>query len=539
MSQWPEEPDTIESLLNYGRRGASRLVDESHELPPPTLVSALRRAWGLCLILLVIGAAAGYQEAAKKGVAATAQAAFLVQDPNNPSGTDDRYVNNQVEILLLPSVAQTTAATLSAHGLKITSDEIRQHLVVTPNPNNALITVSYTSPVPRTAQQVANAVVDSYRNLVTGQSQAAAQGQQAQLTKAIADVDKEIAAAKPGSALTNLQTTRLQLQSQLTQASAAAAGGQSNIIASSPATLPGLARQGNPPLYGAVGGIVGLLAGLAGSYFWLLRRRRFHGSRDPQLLLSVPLLSRLPHPDKSSRAPGQPDFVWTQGSEASEAAAIALASIAVQSCNANTVALTGATGGSSTTAIAVNLALIAAEQGQRVLVMDGDLRSGRLSEMLQPFRHRPASPSLAPHDLAGGLAESVVVLDGLELRALTRSGVGVPPPPSPSACRRLFAHLSEHYDLIIVDVPTLESASSTAMIAAADAVVLVVRDNASAQSVEQSQERIQLVDATLVGYIYSEHTDRRDSSRTSDIATSRYRAAPPATGAESEPTLST
>jgi Mrp family chromosome partitioning ATPase/capsular polysaccharide biosynthesis protein len=515
-------------------------VDETHELPPPTLLSALRRAWWLCLILLVIGAAAGYEDAAKKGTAATAQASILVQDPNNPSGTDDRYVNNQVQVLLLPSVSQATAATLSAHGLKITSDEIRQHLGVTPNPNNALITVNYTSPVPRTAQQVANAVVDSYRNLVSGLSQAAAQGQQAQLTNAIAEIDNEIAAAKPGTALTNLQTTRLQLQNQLTQASAAAAGGQSNIIASSPATLPGLARQGNPPLYGAVGGVVGLLAGLAGSYVWLLRRRRFHGSRDPELLLSVPLLSRLPRADKSSRGPGQPDFVWTQGSEASEAAAIALASIVIQSRNANTVALTGATGRSSTTVIAANLAFLAAEQGQRVLVMDGDLRNGQLSEILQPFRRRPAGPSIDPRDLTvAGLVESAVVLDGLELRTLTRSGAGVPPPPSPSACRRLFAHLSEHYDLVIIDVPDLESASSTAMIAAADAVVLVVRDNTSTQRVVQAQERIQLVDATLVGYIYSDQTDRRGGNTPSNLDANHYPAPPPVAGVESQPTLST
>jgi len=114
MSQGHVSSDSLESVLNPVQPEApSAFGRDSLKLPPPSLLSALRRHWRLNLLLISIFALTGYLFVGLKGRAANAQASILVQDPSNPSGTDDRYVKNQAKILALPSVAEKTAKGVS------------------------------------------------------------------------------------------------------------------------------------------------------------------------------------------------------------------------------------------------------------------------------------------------------------------------------------------------------------------------------------------------------------------------------------------
>jgi Mrp family chromosome partitioning ATPase len=519
VSQGRAGLDSLESALNLVPPEApTALSGNSGELPPPSLLSALRKHWRLNLLLIAIFALGGYLFGAFEGRAATATASFLVQDPSNPggSGTEDRYVRNQAKILALPSVSQATATAISSRGPQVTSSDIGRHLLIGTSPNDALITVSYTSKDPVLAQQVVNTIVLAYRDVVSGQAQVSAQQQQARLSKALQQIDQQIAATSSEVDRQSLQATRSQLQSRLAEALTTSVAGADNVVASAPAALPALTPQGSTSLYAVIGAVAGLLLGGALSYIWLLRRRPLVGSHEPGLLLSVPLLGQV------SRVAGSTDgralqapVVWPVSEPASRAVAMALTSIVVRSRNATTVAMVGANAGSGTTAIVVNLAVQAARQGQRVSMLDGDAGTGHLSAAVRSFGDKQAprsdeTPVLAVEFdeklvLASEIEESRLVLEGLPVHALVRKSLSAMPPPlSPPACRRLLARLGERYDLVLVDVPALGSAFSAAMVASADAVVLVVPANITSDSLQHVREQLQLVDASLVGYIFNE-----------------------------------
>ncbi len=504
MSQWPdpsEDLDPIPAAIPAGNT-VSNGVD-GPDLPPPTLVSALRH-YRLIALLAVIFAVAGYGYAYSKGNAATAQASIVVQDPNNPSGTDDRYVSNQVKIIGLPSTAQAASRSLQAQGISLPWQSVLTDLSIGSNPNDALISVSFTSGDAVTAQRGANAVVSAYEKSVNDQSQGFARQQQTRLTAALNKVNQQLVGAT-GTTLTNLQQTQAQLQSQLTQAIATATAASTNVIASSPATLPTVGHSGNRIMYTIVGLVVGALLGLAISYIGLVRRRRITDPHEPAVLLTVPMLSHFPSITRKDAARMRSSLAWPERSAPVEATAVTAASIGVRSGNAVTIAIVGANPSAGSTRLAVNLALLSARQGRRVLLVDGDLVRSNLTRVLRASMPTPREGGGQSDTGLSDLRISPILVQGLSLHHMgvwRRDGGATP--PSPVDCRRLFEHLSGHFDVVVIDVPMLESAGAAALVASAQATALVVGARTPVTRIKQVRERLQLMNAHLIGYVYSE-----------------------------------
>jgi tyrosine-protein kinase Etk/Wzc len=142
------------------------------------------------------------------------------------------------------------------------------------------------------------------------------------------------------------------------------------------------------------------------------------------------------------------------------------------------LALTSALPSDGKTTTAVNYAVVAAQQGRRVVVVDADLRRGRLHEALGVARAPGLSELLVGQASLSQALRPATVAPGVSLAALAAGT----PPPNPSellgsdAFRRVIAELAGEADLVLIDCPPLNLVTDAALVGlASDGVVLVAR----------------------------------------------------------------
>ncbi|MET4614915.1 tyrosine-protein kinase Etk/Wzc [Stenotrophomonas sp. 2619] len=131
----------------------------------------------------------------------------------------------------------------------------------------------------------------------------------------------------------------------------------------------------------------------------------------------------------------------------------------------NIVLISGASPNAGKTFVSSNLAAVIAQAGQRVLVIDADMRKGTLHKALGTTQ----TPGLS--DLLVGKAERSEVirtLPGLDNLSYIARG-DVPPNPSELLMHanftRLLEELAPQYDIVIIDTPPILAVTDAAIIA--------------------------------------------------------------------------
>ncbi|MCI0511145.1 tyrosine-protein kinase Etk/Wzc [Chromohalobacter marismortui] len=130
----------------------------------------------------------------------------------------------------------------------------------------------------------------------------------------------------------------------------------------------------------------------------------------------------------------------------------------------NRLMITGPSPGVGKSFIAANLAAVCAQNGQRVLVIDGDMRKGQMHKVFKGASEDGLSEVLAGRHSLAEMVRVVESVDGLEYLA---RGV-VPPNASEllasSRFTELLATASERYDLVIVDSPPVLAVTDATVI---------------------------------------------------------------------------
>lgn len=182
------------------------------------------------------------------------------------------------------------------------------------------------------------------------------------------------------------------------------------------------------------------------------------------------------------------------------------------------LAMTSATAAAGKTFGAINLAVLAAEAGRRVLLVDADLRQGDVATRLG----QPAAPGLA--ELLGGMTTLAHVMQPTAVAGLALLPAGAPP-RNPAellmlpALRDTLQSCDASFDLVIVDTPpVLAVADATFVSHLAGATLLCVRaDDTPADKVAEAVRRLHLAGARLVGSVLNavdaDHAGRHAETR--------------------------
>jgi Mrp family chromosome partitioning ATPase/capsular polysaccharide biosynthesis protein len=252
--------------------------------------------------------------------------------------------------------------------------------------------------------------------------------------------------------------------------------------------------------------------------YWLAGRRKPVVSRDdPAEVLGVPLLGILPtYHVLEFGTLAQRTTLEPSTAEAYRFVYSSLTAI-LRENGATSVMVTSASPGQGKTETALQIAATAQRRGQRVLLIDADLRMRGLSAFLRADRipglidlaavkagHEPEL-LIMPYDINGERHLDILTAG----RTSEHDGEHL----SESWFGHAFDTVTDGYDLSVVDSPPLLAVADTATIAGfTDAIILVVREGTDLDELQRVQQRLRFVRQRLVGYVYLSPTALEDTS---------------------------
>jgi len=171
------------------------------------------------------------------------------------------------------------------------------------------------------------------------------------------------------------------------------------------------------------------------------------------------------------------------------------------------VMITSSFPGEGKSTVAANLALTFAQAGNKVILVDCDLRRPSMNTIFE----QPRNPGVT-EVLAGDvpLAEALHTTDVENISLLTAGTI--PPNPAELLCsesmRELLAGLRETYDIVIIDAPPVIPVTDAPLLTAfTDMVVVVVESGRiPLKAAQRMKELLQSVQAPVAGFVLNDRT---------------------------------
>ena len=469
-----------------------------------------------------------------------AEAGLVLENPQSqslldaPTGDELRYVADQVAILKSVAVADRASALLKKAGEgPFDARQVQRETTIGSNADSNYILVRCAAGKPTTASACANAIVRAYRELIREDLTRNA-------SASLQRLDAAIAGTKEEALLSELRKRRTRI---LVNAKLAGDG----VGLFSPAGLgkaQGVSWLSALAIAVVLGGLVG--AGLA---YWLdARKQAFSNWLEPEALLRVPAISEIPDFTRE-RVTSKLPVLHSPGTESAEAFRLLASSVsppretmrkaaraagrqrdesgrfAPAAPEFKSVAFVAGAFGDGTTTLTANTAFAAAQDGYRVLALDTDVEQQGLTRLLlgraitvdgadstaeglsNMLRHR-ASPEAIQRVMGTGAGGTLSLL-GPGTATRRRSDV--------FRAEQILSTLDsmrDQFDLVLIDVPPiLQIAYADALLRSAGAVVVVVRHRSEAAQLKSVSDRLALLGAHPVGYVYNFAPSRQEAGR--------------------------
>lgn len=171
-----------------------------------------------------------------------------------------------------------------------------------------------------------------------------------------------------------------------------------------------------------------------------------------------------------------------------------------------TVGITSACGGEGKSTTSVNLAYMLAEAGERVLLIEADMRLPTICKRL----HLQLAPGLSNVLARQNGVNEVVQPAGLHEKLQVISAGDIPPNPSEllgsKSMRTLMEVLCGNYDFIVLDLPPVTEVSD-AIVASklVDGMLVVVRqDYAVRRALAETMQQLRFAEAKILGFVMNQ-----------------------------------
>ncbi|MBK7200244.1 polysaccharide biosynthesis tyrosine autokinase [Candidatus Amarolinea dominans] len=440
-----------------------------------------RRAWLLLAAPILYGLVAfGWSQ--RLAPVYQAQAMLQVSPASLSSGdigaiaASERLASTYAQIIVQPATLEATIARLSQDGaaptwpLAVTAEPIRE---------TQLIRLRVEGPSPAAAAQVADAVAQTFIETNRMRQVARFAASKTNLEQQMAALETQIKQEAAGSAspevLSRLRQSLSALTASYETVRLAEAQASDNVTVVQPARASARPLRPRPLFNALAAAIVGLMMALAAALLLEALDDRLNSAERVTAAIALPVLATV------GRSSGldQSGLVISQAphSAAAEAYRMLRANLRFTSLDRplRTLSVVSAEPGEGKTTTAANLAVALAHAGQRVILVDADLRRPRLHTVFGVSNNLGLTTALLPD---GGPLTAHLQPTAVPGLHLLTSG---PQPPNPAeliGSERMVALLSDlrqAADVIVLDTPPVLAVADAALLAhASDATLLVV-----------------------------------------------------------------
>lgn len=287
----------------------------------------------------------------------------------------------------------------------------------------------------------------------------------------VGSTDQELAALVANSVSDSLITV-------VDEVAPADADGHSTVTARSiePATPANFQSSPNKQQDAVLGAIAGFLLSSVGVVLASALDRRVRSESTLKAVTALPLLGSIEQTPRS--ADPRPLAIRQPNGSAAESLRQVRSGLRFASASHETrsLAVTSSVPAEGKTWLAVNLAVIVAETGTRVLLIDADLRRPRVADAF---------------GIVGAVGLTTVLIDAIPLQSAvqssTRSTLDILPsgavPPNPAELlasarmKELIQEVAEAYDLVVIDTAPVEAVADATVIAHLVDSTLIVADS--------------------------------------------------------------
>ena len=272
----------------------------------------------------------------------------------------------------------------------------------------------------------------------------------------------------------------------------------------------------------AVAGLLGLIASLGA--VWIIRSLRVV-VEDPETIeseLGLPVYATIPHSpeeaaivrrSKGGKGPGELLAIRNPEDDAIESLRGLRTTIhfALMDASHNSLLITGSSPGLGKSFISKNLGAVLANAGQRIVIIDADLRKGHINKEFGLRRETGVSEYVA----GSVKLEDIVKPTSVPNLWVVTTGQ-IPPNPSELLMHQRFEQLlellGEQFDTLIVDAPPILAVSDAAIIGRMTGATLMVAraGRHPIAELEQSVKRLNHAGVQVKGFVFNDlNTDRQ------------------------------
>ncbi|WP_051681845.1 polysaccharide biosynthesis tyrosine autokinase [Cellulomonas sp. HZM] len=431
-------------------------------------VAALRKRWLVILLLAVIGAGLGYWKASSTEPLYRSTSKVYVSLTRGDTVGDlvqgSTYTRNLVEsfaqLATMPVVLQPVIDDLD---LGITPRALAGAVSADSPLDTVIIEISATSRSPQRAAAIANSVA-----------------------KHLSTTVKDLSPTSEDGASTV----------------------QMSVV--SPAAPPSYAFSPNTKLLTATGGLVGIGIGIVVALAWTLLDTRVRSARDIPARPERVLLGTVPQ-DRAVRRWGARAIVESPHAPLAEAYRRVRTNLQFLDVAkpVHSIVVSSAVPGEGKSLTSINLALIMAERGRRVLLVDADMRRQTVAGAL---------------GIEGGAGLSTVLVGDATLADVAQpwahenlevvTAGATPPNPGQlvdsEAMGEFIAAATATYDLVVIDTPPLLAVADAAVLSRrVDGVVVVVGCNHVRRTeLADALATLDAIDATCLGVVLNKTSEQ-------------------------------